>query len=112
MARSLARHASRSRRRRRAIGISKFVHSSFGASWTSCYGLDIYYSSLTLQNCARAGAMYASDPHVARESPFASADEAALADATNLSPLPTIHSTCGANHDAAPLSSWLPFPWP
>jgi Flp pilus assembly protein TadG len=57
----------------------------------------VYYLSLTLQNCARAGAMYASDPHVADESPFASTQEAALSDATNLSPPPTITETSGTD---------------
>jgi Flp pilus assembly protein TadG len=52
-----------------------------------------YYFSLTLQNCARAGAMYASDPFVADESPFASTEEAARADAANLDPAPTITTT-------------------
>jgi Flp pilus assembly protein TadG len=58
----------------------------------------VYYFSLTLQDCARAGALYASDTHVADESPFASAEEAALADAANLSPPPTI--TTGTGVDA------------
>jgi Flp pilus assembly protein TadG len=57
----------------------------------------VYYFSLTLQNCARAGAMYASDPGVADESPFASTQEAALSDATNLSPAPTITQTSGTD---------------
>ena len=57
----------------------------------------VYYFSLTLQNCARAGALYASDPHVADESPFASTQEAALADATNLSPPPTITEKSGTD---------------
>jgi Flp pilus assembly protein TadG len=57
----------------------------------------VYYFSLTLQNCARAGALYASDPHVADESPFASTQEAALADATNLSPAPTITQSSGTD---------------
>jgi Flp pilus assembly protein TadG len=57
----------------------------------------VYYFSLTLQNCARAGALYASDPQVADESPFASTEEAALADATNLTPQPTITQTSGVD---------------
>ena len=56
-----------------------------------------YFFSLTLQNCARAGAMYASDPVVARESPYANVTEAALADATNLSPPPTIATAEGVD---------------
>jgi Flp pilus assembly protein TadG len=57
----------------------------------------VYYFSLTLQNCARAGAMYASDPYVADESPFASTEEAALSDATNLSPAPKITQKSGTD---------------
>lgn len=56
-----------------------------------------YYFSLTLENCARAGALYASDPYVADESPFASVEDAALADAKNLSPPPTITTTSGTD---------------
>jgi Flp pilus assembly protein TadG len=55
----------------------------------------VYYFSLTLQNCARSGALYASDPWVAQESPFASYQAAALSDATNLTPQPTISSKGG-----------------
>ena len=57
----------------------------------------VYYFSLTLQNCARAGALYASDPYVADESPFASVQEAALSDATNLNPAPTVTQTSGSD---------------
>ena len=38
----------------------------------------VFYYSLTLTNCARAGAMYASDPTTSAESPFASTQAAAL----------------------------------
>jgi Flp pilus assembly protein TadG len=62
----------------------------------------VYYFSLTLQNCARAGAMYASDPLVADESPFASTKEAALSDATNLSPAPKITQTSGKDASGRP----------
>ena len=57
----------------------------------------VFYFSVTLTNCARAGAFYASDPTTADESPFASAEAAALADATNLTPQPTISSTSGTD---------------
>src|SRR6185503_2994612 len=53
--------------------------------------------SLTLTNCARAGALYASDPTTADESPYADVQAAALSDATNLSPQPTISSTSGVD---------------
>src|SRR4051812_42835895 len=55
----------------------------------------VYYFSLTLTNCARAGALYASDPTAAVESPFPTTESAALADATNLSPQPTISQSTG-----------------
>jgi Flp pilus assembly protein TadG len=57
----------------------------------------VFYFSLTLENCARAGALYASDPETQQESPFASVQEAALADATNLSPQPTITQKSGTD---------------
>jgi Flp pilus assembly protein TadG len=57
----------------------------------------VYYFSLTLANCARAGAFYASDPFTADESPFDSVEEAALSDAPNLTPQPTITSISGVD---------------
>jgi Flp pilus assembly protein TadG len=57
----------------------------------------VFYFSLSLTNCARAGALYASDPSTADESPFASAQAAALADATNFNPQPTISTSSGAD---------------
>jgi Flp pilus assembly protein TadG len=57
----------------------------------------IYYVSVTLTNCARSGALYASDPATADESPFASTTQAALSEAQNLSPPPTITETTGAD---------------
>jgi len=57
----------------------------------------VFYFSLSLKNCARAGALYACDPSTADESPFQSVQAAALADATNFSPQPTITSTTGVD---------------
>jgi Flp pilus assembly protein TadG len=57
----------------------------------------VYYYSITVTNCARAGAMYASDPTTAAESPYANVQAAALADATNLSPAPTVSSSSGTD---------------
>jgi Flp pilus assembly protein TadG len=57
----------------------------------------VFYFSLTLTNCARAGALYASDPSIQSESPFASTQAAALADATNFSPQPTITEANGVD---------------
>jgi Flp pilus assembly protein TadG len=57
----------------------------------------VYFVSITLANSARAGALYASDPATMDESPFANVTEAALADATNLTPAPTITQTNGTD---------------
>jgi Flp pilus assembly protein TadG len=57
----------------------------------------VFYFSLTLTNCARAGALYACDPVAAVESPFTSFSDAALADASNLSPQPIISSSNGVD---------------
>lgn len=57
----------------------------------------MYYFSVTLQNVARSGALYASDPYVADESPFSSTQDAALADASNLDPQPTITKVNGTD---------------
>ena len=52
----------------------------------------LFYYTLTVQNCARNGALYGSDPAGATLSPYKSIDEAALSDAKNLSPQPTVGS--------------------
>jgi Flp pilus assembly protein TadG len=57
----------------------------------------VFYFSLTLTNCARAGALYACDPVAAVESPFPDVQSAALADATNISPQPTITQANGVD---------------
>jgi Flp pilus assembly protein TadG len=57
----------------------------------------VFYYSLTIENCARNGALYASDPYSGFKSPYASITDAALADATNLSPQPTVASSSGTD---------------
>jgi Flp pilus assembly protein TadG len=57
----------------------------------------VFYYSITLENCARNGALYASDPTNAAFSRYTSASDAALADASNLSPAPTVTSTSGTD---------------
>lgn len=52
----------------------------------------LFYFSLTVQNCARNGALYGSDPAGAGQSPYTSVSDAALSDAGNLSPAPTVTS--------------------
>ena len=58
----------------------------------------VFYYSQTLANCARNGAIYGSNL-VTAQSPYASISQAALADATNLSPQPAVTSTTGTDAD-------------
>lgn len=52
----------------------------------------LFYFSLTVQNCARNGALYGSDPAGSSQSPYKSIEDAALSDAGNLSPAPSVSS--------------------
>ena len=57
----------------------------------------IFYYSLTVENCARNGALYGCDPFNPAQSTYASISDAALADAANLQPQPTVTSTNGTD---------------
>jgi hypothetical protein len=63
-----------------------------GVDWSR-----IFYYSVTLDNCARNGALYAIDPYSRVLSPYGSISAAALADASNLSPPPTVTSSSGTD---------------
>jgi Flp pilus assembly protein TadG len=91
---------SRARRRRRAAAVVELAVLLPLLAILFVFAVDfarVFYISLTLTNCARAGALYACDPVTQKESPFPSVESAALADATNLSPQPTISSTTGVD---------------
>ena len=62
----------------------------------------IFYFSVTITNCARAGALYASDPYEQTESPYRSIQEAALAEAPNFSPAPTVSTVYGTDASGNP----------
>jgi Flp pilus assembly protein TadG len=57
----------------------------------------IIYYSVIVNNCARNGAIYASDPYSGMLSPYADITQAAQADAPNLSPPPSVTSASGAD---------------
>ena len=57
----------------------------------------VFYYSLAVANCARNGAAYLSDQVAAENSPYESVEEAALADAIDLSPTPTITTATGTD---------------
>jgi Flp pilus assembly protein TadG len=57
----------------------------------------VFYYSLTIENAARNGALYASDPIAAARSPYTSLQQAALADTSNLTPPPSVSSSQGVD---------------
>jgi Flp pilus assembly protein TadG len=57
----------------------------------------VFYFSQVVENCARQGALYASDPKAPAANLYTSVQQAALADATNLNPQPTVTSTNGTD---------------
>ncbi len=57
----------------------------------------IFYDSIIITNCARNGALYCSDPIAQTSSPYTSATQAALADASNLTPTPTVSVAYGTD---------------
>jgi Flp pilus assembly protein TadG len=61
-----------------------------------------FFYSLTLSACARNGAMYASDPQSASESPYRNVDEAARADGATLDLPLDVSSTSGLGSDGRP----------
>jgi Flp pilus assembly protein TadG len=62
----------------------------------------LYYHYTIVTNCARNGALYGSDPTAAQESPYPNLTAAALADAPNLSPQPTVNSSNGTDSSGNP----------
>jgi Flp pilus assembly protein TadG len=59
----------------------------------------VFFYSQTVENAARAGALYLSDDAKVATSPYANVTAAALADASNLSPAPTVASSTGTDAD-------------
>ena len=63
-----------------------------GVDWSR-----VFYYCVTVDNCARNGAVYASDPYSKVKSPYSDITAAALADAPNLNPAPTVTSSSGVD---------------
>jgi hypothetical protein len=57
----------------------------------------LYYHYTTITNCARNGALWASDPLAPKQSQYASVQAAALADANSLSPALTAGNVTSSN---------------
>lgn len=68
----------------------------------ACDFARLYYQYLTITNCARNGALWASDPTTSVYSQYSTVQQAALAGATNLSPTPTVTSSAGTDANGNP----------
>jgi len=89
-------------RRRRGAALVELAFVLPLLSFLTVVGADfgqIFYYDLTVYNCARNGALWACDPVQQANSPYTSVDQAALADASNLNPTPTVAQTTSANGD-------------
>jgi hypothetical protein len=62
----------------------------------------IFYYSLVIDNCARNGALWASDPYSTVASPYSDMTSAALADAAGITPTPTVSSNYGTDSSGQP----------
>jgi Flp pilus assembly protein TadG len=71
----------------------------------------LFYYSVTVTNCARNGALYNSDPVAQAISPYPNVTQAALADAPNLSPTPTVSSTSGTDAYGAYVEVTVSYPF-
>jgi Flp pilus assembly protein TadG len=71
----------------------------------------LFYYSVTLNNCARNGAVYGADPTAALSSPYSSIQQAALADAGNLSPAPTVNSQQGTDSSGNYIEVTVSYPF-
>jgi Flp pilus assembly protein TadG len=57
----------------------------------------IFYCAIVVDNCARNAAAYLNDPYATINSPYSSVTNAALADAPNLNPQPTLSTASGTD---------------
>jgi hypothetical protein len=62
----------------------------------------LLYYTITIEGCARNGAMYACDAETAAKSPYASVTAAALAEAPNLTGTATVTATQTTDSGGAP----------
>jgi Flp pilus assembly protein TadG len=71
----------------------------------------IFYCSQIVENCARNGAIYSSDLYSLTHSPYASLTAAALADAPDLTPQPTVTSSSGSDSYGNYVSCTVSYPF-
>jgi Flp pilus assembly protein TadG len=57
----------------------------------------VFYYSIIINNCARNGALYSADPYSVYQRPYGDVTTAALADAGDVSPTPTVTTATGTD---------------
>ncbi|HVL12697.1 MAG TPA: TadE/TadG family type IV pilus assembly protein [Gemmata sp.] len=80
--------------RRAAAAVELAVLLPFIA-YVTVIGVDwarLFYYTVTIEQCARSGALWASDPTTQSESGYTTVTQAALASAPGLTPAPTVTS--------------------
>ena len=65
----------------------------------------IFYYTQVVENCARNGAFYLSDPKAPANNLYSGVQQAALADAGGLNPQPTVSSSSGTDASGNPYVS-------
>lgn len=96
----LMRPEGRTRRRRRGAAAIEMALLAPTLIYLAVATVDfgrVFYATATISNCARNGAFYANDPIYSATSPYSSISQAALADASNISPTPTVTSSNGTD---------------
>jgi Flp pilus assembly protein TadG len=71
----------------------------------------LFYYTIAIDGCARAGALYASDPFAPQSSPYPDVTAAALASAPKITPTPTVtsQSTTVSGAPAVQVTVSVPF---
>src|SRR5712671_2456593 len=57
----------------------------------------VFFYTVTIENCARNGALWASDPYTQNQG-YTTISQAALADASDIHPAPTVTSATGTDN--------------
>jgi Flp pilus assembly protein TadG len=101
----LLKHSTKPSRRRKAVATAELA-ILLPVLVTLFVGVvdfaRVFYYAMTVTNCARNGALWLCDPVNATQSQYTTLQQAATADAPNLSPTPNVTSTNGTDANGEP----------
>lgn len=97
-----ARSAGSSREGVAAVELALFLPLLIFLCLVGCDFARVFYYAVTINNCARNGALYANNPNLVAGTAYADTTAAAVANASNLSPAPTVSSTSGTDANGDP----------